>query len=238
MWCASTLGVVGCSTIPATPFRELPARSRTLFGPCYPLIGHADAVVRHDGHLVGSAPVDWASRNAARFDFEATDPMGGTAIEGELLDGRFRFEGPIAAQMPKVETGSKDFFLVEDHKVALKTWELPCLLAFRLPEEWTQQFAVQEVEEYRYSVGFDDGEREVLVQFEGLHDWGKLKVCVQLTWWKWLGLSKRRMEWCQTRQGDRWQAHLEGLGDISLDWTQDRDVNARSNSQSNSQGER
>jgi hypothetical protein len=187
---------------------------------CYPLDASTIMDIKSDGVNLSDVDVNWRSESARTIDFQVVSPVGQVLYEGSLNNGRVLIPGDLGGLIKIDQHG---WLFYSGYQLPILDRELSCFLNGYWPSSWSKEYfkdpLVSPNGRSVYFFGVDSFRRlELLMSLVSRQGISKIEGCVEFTWGGVLGLFKRNMSICMSRDSDSFSAEIKGLNESSVRW--------------------
>ncbi len=218
------LGFSACQTAQKPPVVVvLPAYLHSHFDECLSAEGTLEIEGSRKSDFSFAGEVDWQVDKRHDFAFEVVNSVGQglwkIEREGELID----VTGLYASEVPKLTVEKEtQKLLMKGYFTGFLVQEFPCLFKFKLPSAWQDQIIQSDVVGKVTKLKLQDPFRDISVQIDQSKGADLSKVCINLSWRQFLGLSRQDLMWCNEKLTSRQVTHRSTLHfnkDLVVKWS-------------------
>ncbi|MEZ4742437.1 MAG: hypothetical protein R3B45_08325 [Bdellovibrionota bacterium] len=216
------LNLYACSTIEVVESIPLHESELVKFGTCFPKDGGLKLEVSFDSErILQINQLDWISTSKDSWKAQFSDPIGRRLLEIASSGSNISIIGKMKENLPEISVDTDGFLEVNGYKIGLLTSEIPCLLSFTLPIEWTEYVIGKVISEKLTTYDVRINKRAISVRSYDDYNYNSERACSEIKWTSMLGLKTNKIEWCKENISGKKTSTLKNAQGIVLSWRED-----------------
>lgn len=192
---ALTWMVESCITVPKPETPKLPAIASDIFSVCGPSDGAYAVQTFLDDQFQGQAELEWLAKAKSHWDIEISNAAGQRLLKIKNRNQHLEAQASRFKSLPSLEIDAAGFLLIDQAMIGLKVWEIPCVLAGKIPVTWQEGLEAFTLKDGSISMEFSDEFRSMEVQAQKITAPRESEICALVRWTHHVLLSES-MTWC------------------------------------------
>lgn len=176
------LALMGCQTFDRSRKASLSANQRAFFSSCNKGDGYSFAEFYLENKLYFKGDFEWLVSDENSYSFEVVSPLGQNLLWLKNDNNMIEIKDHRSKKGRIIKIDQDNFIHFNHYWTGLKSKEFACFLDKKLSSSWLSNPRVYSLNEENTKFYFDDGKRNIVVEFLMNEDKSIRKVCTDISW--------------------------------------------------------